>query len=63
MPDAPRAFKTPFMPFTPIFAVLACIALMFSLAPDSWARLALWLALGGVVYGAYGYRHSRLRAR
>jgi APA family basic amino acid/polyamine antiporter len=62
MPDAPRAFKTPFMPFTPILAVLACIALMFSLASDTWVRLAMWLVVGGVVYGLYGYRHSKLRA-
>ena len=62
MPDAPRAFRTPFMPFTPILAVLACFALMTSLAADTWIRLALWIALGGVVYAAYGYRHSKLRA-
>jgi APA family basic amino acid/polyamine antiporter len=62
MPDAPRAFKTPLMPFTPIAAVLACLWLMQSLAPDTWVRLALWLLVGGAVYAAYGYRHSRLRA-
>ena len=62
MPDEPRAFKTPFMPFTPILAVLACIALMFSLASDTWVRLAMWLVVGGVVFGLYGYRHSKLRA-
>ncbi len=61
MPDAPRAFRTPFMPFTPIAAVLACVALMYSLSGDTWLRLALWLVLGGAVYAAYGYRHSKLR--
>ena len=62
MPDAPRPFRTPFMPWTPILAVLACFALMYSLAGDTWIRLTLWLVLGGVVYAAYGYRHSRLRS-
>jgi len=62
MPDAHRAFKTPFMPYTPIAAVLACIALMYSLSGSTWVRLAIWLAIGGAVYAAYGYRHSKLRA-
>jgi APA family basic amino acid/polyamine antiporter len=62
MPDAHRAFRTPFMPFTPLAAVAACIALMFSLASSTWVRLALWLALGTAVYALYGYRHSKLRA-
>ena len=61
MPDAPRAFRTPLMPFTPIAAVLACIALMYSLSGDTWLRLAVWLVIGGVIYAAYGYRHSKLR--
>jgi APA family basic amino acid/polyamine antiporter len=62
MPDAPRAFKTPLMPFTPIAAVLACLWLMYSLSGSTWVRLALWLAVGGAVYAAYGLRHSKLRA-
>jgi APA family basic amino acid/polyamine antiporter len=63
MPHAHRAFKTPFMPFTPLAAVAACIALMFSLSPSTWVRLALWLAIGAAVYAAYGYRHSKLREK
>ena len=61
MPDAPRAFKTPLMPFTPLASVLSCMALMYSLSGSTWVRLALWLAIGGAVYAAYGLRHSRLR--
>jgi APA family basic amino acid/polyamine antiporter len=61
MPDAHRPFRTPFMPFTPILAVLSCLALMFSLSNGTWWRLALWLAIGGIVYAAYGMRHSKLR--
>jgi len=62
MPDAHRPFRTPLMPFTPLAAVASCLALMFSLSNGTWWRLALWLIIGGAVYAAYGYRHSKLRA-
>jgi APA family basic amino acid/polyamine antiporter len=62
MPDAHRPFRTPFMPVTPILAVLSCLALMFSLSNGTWWRLAVWLVIGGAVYAGYGYRHSKLRA-
>jgi APA family basic amino acid/polyamine antiporter len=61
MPEAKRVFRTPFMPWTPILAVMACVWLLFSLSGSTWVRLAMWLVAGGVVYGAYGYRHSKLR--
>jgi APA family basic amino acid/polyamine antiporter len=61
MPDAKRVFRTPFMPWTPVLAVVACVWLMFSLSGSTWVRLAMWLVAGGIVYGAYGYRHSKLR--
>ncbi len=63
MPDAHRPFRTPFMPVTPILAVLSCFWLMASLSNGTWWRLALWLMIGGVVYAMYGARHSRLRRR
>jgi APA family basic amino acid/polyamine antiporter len=49
------------MPFTPIAAVLSCLALMFSLSNGTWWRLALWLVIGAAVYAGYGMRHSKLR--
>ncbi len=60
MPDAPRAFKTPLVPFVPIAGVVVCVYLMYSLPGESWFRLAIWLVLGLVIYFVYGKKHSKL---
>lgn len=60
MPDAPRAFKTPFVPFVPIAGILVCLGLMYSLPNESWARLIIWMALGVIVYFAYSKKNSKL---
>lgn len=60
MPDAPRAFKTPFVPFVPIAGVVVCVYLMYSLPKESWGRLAIWLAIGFAIYFFYGKKHSKL---
>lgn len=58
MPDAPRAFKTPLVPFVPIAGILVCLYLMYSLPAESWFRLAIWLAIGLVIYFVYGKKNS-----
>jgi APA family basic amino acid/polyamine antiporter len=63
MPDAHRPFRTPLMPFIPLAAIGSCLALMLSLSGGTWWRLAIWLAIGSLIYAAYGYRHSKLRAK
>ena len=60
-PDAPRSFKAPLGLFCPIGGIILCLLLMFSLGWENWLRLFIWLALGLVVYFAYGIRHSRLQ--
>jgi len=60
-PDLPRPFRVPGYPWVPLAGIVICIALMASLPHDTWLRLVIWLALGFVVYAAYGVRHSQLR--
>ncbi len=60
MPDAPRAFKTPFVPVVPIIGVIVCVYLMYSLPNESWARLAIWLGLGLVIYFTYSRKNSKV---
>ncbi|AVH22250.1 amino acid permease [Nocardia cyriacigeorgica] len=59
-PDLPRGFRVPWVPLLPILAVLACLWLMLNLSVETWLRFIVWMALGLVVYFAYGKRHSVL---
>ena len=60
-PDLHRPFKVPFVPVIPILSAAVSIALMASLPWETWERLIIWMALGVVLYFAYGYKHSELR--
>src|SRR5262245_18512827 len=62
-PDAERPFRVPMYPFVPVLGILTCLLLMFSLPVENWYRLIAWMALGFVVYFAYGNKHSELRKR
>jgi APA family basic amino acid/polyamine antiporter len=59
-PDAPRPFRVPLVPLVPALGVLGCLLLMFSLPEHNWYRLFVWMALGLVIYFAYGRSHSIL---
>jgi APA family basic amino acid/polyamine antiporter len=58
-PDLPRAFRTPLVPLVPIVSVCASLWLMINLPAETWVRFAIWMAVGFVIYFAYGYRRSR----
>ena len=60
-PDAPRAFKTPLVPFVPILGATICFVQMASLPGDTWIRLLLWMGIGFIIYFTYGIRHSKAR--
>jgi APA family basic amino acid/polyamine antiporter len=58
-PKAARGFRTPFVPLTPLLGILVCGAMMYWLPPDTWIRMAIWFAIGLVIYFLYGIRHAR----
>jgi APA family basic amino acid/polyamine antiporter len=62
-PDAERPFRVPLYPLTPILGILICLLLMFSLPPENWWRLIIWMAIGFLIYFAYGYKRSLLGIR
>jgi APA family basic amino acid/polyamine antiporter len=59
-PDLHRPFRTPFMPWTPILAILSCGYLIASLEAVTLWRFVIWMVLGVVVYFLYARRHSAL---
>lgn len=59
-PELPRTFRTPGMPFVPAIGVVFSIWLITFLQWQTWARFAVWFALGLVVYFGYSYRRSNL---
>ncbi len=57
-PDAPRAFKTPWVPFIPILGIVVFLIQMLSLPKDTWWRLIIWMIIGCIIYFTYGIKHS-----
>ncbi len=62
-PDLKRSYRVPFVPVTPILAVLACLWLMVNLTAFTWVRFIGWMIVGIIVYFAYGRSHSQLGRR
>ncbi|BCW89739.1 putative amino acid permease YhdG [Alphaproteobacteria bacterium SO-S41] len=56
-----RPFKVPGVPIVPVLGIAFCLLLMAALPLDTWIRLVVWLAVGFVIYFAYGRHHSVLR--
>jgi basic amino acid/polyamine antiporter, APA family len=57
-PDAKRPFRAPLGPVVPVLGMLCCLVLMFSLPPENWVRLGVWLIIGLVIYFTYSRHHS-----
>jgi APA family basic amino acid/polyamine antiporter len=59
-PGLDRPFRAPAIWIVAPAGAATSIFLMSGLPVDTWVRLAVWLAIGLVIYFAYGIRHSRL---
>ena len=59
-PNAPRSFKTPFVPWVPAAGVLCCVSMMLFLPADTWIRLVMWMLIGLDIYSSYGITHSTI---
>jgi APA family basic amino acid/polyamine antiporter len=59
-PELNRPFKAPAVWIVAPAGAATSTFLMFGLPPDTWVRLAVWLAIGLVIYVGYGVRHSRI---
>jgi len=60
MPDAPRGFRTPLVPFVPIAGIAVCLFMMVFLPLDTWIRLIVWMMIGFDLYLFYGMKNSVL---
>jgi APA family basic amino acid/polyamine antiporter len=60
-PDLDRSFRVPWSPVVPVLAAVICLYLMVNLSLETWLRFLVWMALGFVIYFAYGQRHARVR--
>jgi APA family basic amino acid/polyamine antiporter len=60
MPELPRGFKTPWVPFVPIAGIAVCLFMMVFLPMDTWIRLLVWMLIGMDIYINYGVKKSNL---
>ncbi|AQA15137.1 amino acid permease [Streptomyces malaysiensis] len=59
-PTMPRTFRVPLSPLFPLIGFALCLWMMGSLQLVTWVVFGAWMALGLVLYFAYGLRRSRL---
>ncbi|XP_005113131.1 cationic amino acid transporter 3-like [Aplysia californica] len=56
--SAPLYFKAPYVPLVPLLAITCDMLLIAALPFVSWARFAMWIFPGLVIYVCYSHRHS-----
>jgi len=59
-PDQIASFRTPFVPWVPLLAIIFCVALMLSLPVATWIRFVVWMVVGMFIYFGYGAKRSKL---
>jgi APA family basic amino acid/polyamine antiporter len=60
-PELPRAFRVPLPWLVCPLGAAACLFLFWPVFAVHWRLLTGWTAFGFLIYGVYGYRHSKLR--
>jgi APA family basic amino acid/polyamine antiporter len=60
-PDLPRAFRVPLVWLVCPLGAVACLFLFWQAFEVRWPLLISWIVIGFLIYGFYGYRHSKLR--
>jgi amino acid transporter len=58
--NLPSTFLCPFVPTVPLLGIAINVVMLAGLNADAWIRLVVWTALGALLYGLYGFRHSKL---
>jgi APA family basic amino acid/polyamine antiporter len=58
-PDMPRTFRVAFSPVAPTIGFGLCVWMMGSFDAITWEYFLGWMAVGLVVYFAYGLRRSQ----
>jgi len=59
-PARPRPFRTPWVPWVPLGAILSCGYLMLELPRVTWWRFGIWLVVGLLIYFSYGKHRSQM---
>jgi basic amino acid/polyamine antiporter, APA family len=60
-PERKRPFRVPAVWLVTIAGAVACVYVMVGLPVRAWERFGIWMAVGLLLYFAYGYRKSTLR--